>query len=155
MHLKVLVMLSAMLFSCVPLACAADAVQLASLKWLAGSWQLEKPTGKVIDEHWMAPAGGVMLGMSRTVANGKTVSFEFVRIEQRGDSLVYVAQPEGRPATEFKLESATENDVLFANLQHDFPKKIRYTRNNDGSVTARIEDETGKKFVEFAYKAAK
>jgi Domain of unknown function (DUF6265) len=154
MGLKVLVVVFGILLGCVPLACGADAVQLASLKWLAGSWQLQKP-GKVIDEHWTTPAGGMMMGMSRTVAGEKTLSFEFVRIEQRGESLVYVAQPEGRPATEFTLESATENEVLFANLQHDFPKKIRYTRNADGSVTARIEDATGKKFVEFAYKAAK
>ena len=131
-----------------------QAASLDSLKWLTGAWRMEK-AGKVIEEQWTTPAGGMMLSVGRTIANGKLVEFEFVRIEQRGDSLEYVAQPGGQPPTEFKLESATENEVVFANLQHDFPKRIRYKHNADGSMTARVEDETGKKGISFPYKAVK
>lgn len=129
---------------------AAEPVPLSSLSWLAGSWKVEKKNG-VVEEQWTTPAGGMMLGVSRTIRDGKVVEFEFVRIEQRGDSLVYVAQPGGRPPTEFKVESATADEVVFANLQHDFPKRIRYKRNGDDAVTARVEDETGKKAIEFGY----
>jgi hypothetical protein len=133
-----------------------EKVRLGSLEWLSGSWSMERQ-GTVIEEQWTAPRGGMMLGVSRTVklSPEKTLAFEFLRIEQRGDSLVYVAQPGGHPPTEFKLESASENQFVFTNLQHDFPKRIRYTRNSDGSLTARIEDETGKNVVEFPYRAAK
>jgi hypothetical protein len=152
MRLKVLVLAAVMVWTMQ--ASGQSAVSLGSLKWLAGSWRMEN-AGKVIEEQWTTPAGGIMLGVGRTIANGKAVEFEFLRIEQRGDSLVYVAQPGGQAPTEFKLETATENEVVFANLQHDFPKKVRYTRNADGTVTARIEDETGKKAIAFPYKAVK
>ena len=42
---------------------------ISQLGWLAGNWRLER-NGRVVDEQWMAPAGGVMLGMSRTVIPG-------------------------------------------------------------------------------------
>src|SRR5262245_15652917 len=133
---------------------AADAAPLNRLNWLGGSWKLETD-GKLVEEHWTTPAGGAMLGMSRTINNGKMVEFEFLRIEQREGSLVYVAQPQGGPPTEFRLESATANSVVFANPQHDFPQKIRYRRNPDGSLTARIEDVSGKKRMDFNYVRSK
>lgn len=126
------------------------AASLADLGWLSGSWKQEA-NGKVIEEHWTTPAGGSMLGMSRTIKNGKTVAFEFLRIEQRDGTLLYIAQPQGAPPTEFRLLSANDNELVFANPQHDFPKRIRYRRNPDGSVTARVEDESGKKGNDFTY----
>jgi hypothetical protein len=135
------------------LADAQNASRINDLKWLTGSWRMEK-MDRTIEEQWNAPAGGVMLAVGRTVKNGKLVEFEFLRIEQRGDSLVYLAQPGGQPPTEFALESMTPSEVVFANLLHDFPKRIRYKKNADGSVTARVEDDTGKKGQDFIYKQA-
>jgi hypothetical protein len=148
--------LVALTMVCALQAGSQSGVSLGSAQWLAGSWRMKRE-GTVIEEQWTTPRGGMMLGVSRTVklSPEKTVAFEFFRIEQRGNSLVYIAQPGGHPPTEFKLESASENQLLFANPQHDFPKRIRYTRNSDGSLTARIEDETGKNAVEFPYRAAK
>jgi uncharacterized protein DUF6265 len=132
------------------LPAAEKPLSLNSLQWLSGSWKLEA-NGKLIEEHWTTPAGGSMIGMSRTVAKGQTVSFEFLRIEQRGDGLVYLAQPQGAPPTEFLLLQSTASEIVFVNPQHDFPQRIRYRRNQDGSVTARIEDESGKKGMDFNY----
>jgi hypothetical protein len=66
----------------VPLAMQArpDVEQLA---WMAGCWR-EESGGQVADEVWMAPAGGVMLGMNRTVAGGPAVSTEFMQIREDG-----------------------------------------------------------------------
>jgi len=123
---------------------------LSDLAWLAGGWQ--GTMGKAqIEEHWIQPAGGTMLGVSRTVASGRTVAFEFLRIESRADGAVYVAQPQGRPPVEFKLTQRSENRAVFENPQHDHPKIIRYSKETDGSLRAEIEgDEKGKhKKVEF------
>ena len=116
---------------------------LSNLAWLAGGWQ--GMMGKAqIEEHWIQPAGGTMLAVSRTVAAGHTVSFEFLRIESRPDGPVYVAQPQGRPPVEFKLTQRSENRAVFENLQHDNPKIIRYSKESDGSLRAEIEgDEKG------------
>lgn len=130
------------------------ATSLADLAWLSGAWKMES-SGRLIEEHWIAPAGGAMLGVSRTIRNGKMVEFEFLRIEEREGTLIYIAQPGGAPPTEFRLISAASNEWVFANPQHDFPQRIRYRRNSDGSVTARVEDESGKKGSNFQYMRAR
>jgi hypothetical protein len=123
---------------------------IENLGWLAGTWQLES-NGKRIEEHWTTPAGGMMLGTGRTLANGKTIEFEFLRIEQRADGLVYIAQPGGQPPTEFRLASSDADEWVFANPRHDFPNRIRYRRTGEKSLTARIEDESGAKHIDFSY----
>ena len=113
--------------------------------WIAGSWQgtLGKAT---LEEHWIAPAGGAMLGLNRVVSGPRMVMFEFLRIEQRNDSLVYIAQPNGRPPTEFKLTRASSTEAVFENPAHDHPKIILYRLEADGTLFARVEgDEKGKR----------
>jgi hypothetical protein len=125
---------------------------LSDLAWLAGGWQ--GTMGKAhIEEHWIQPAGGTMLGLSRTIAGERTVSFEFLRIESRADGIFYVSQPQGHPPVEFKLTQRAENQALFENPQHDHPKIIRYSKEVDGSLRAEIEgDEKGKhKTMEFKF----
>ena len=138
------------------LATTASAADLNELEWLAGSWTLTKGE-RTIEEQWMKPVGGMMVGMGRTLRAGKTVEFEFLRIEQRGEDLVYIAQPNGAPPTEFKMVKITANEIVFENLQHDYPQQIIYTRNADGSVSARTEGpgKQGTKVIRFDYQRAK
>ena len=80
---------------------------LERLRWLAGDWRMER-AGRIVDEHWMAPAGGVMLGMSRTVAKGKVVEHEFTQIrEGPGGELFFVALPSRQKEAAFKALSQT------------------------------------------------
>ena len=117
---------------------------LSDLTWLANGWQGTMGRAR-IEEHWIHPVGGMMLGLSRTVVDGRTISFEFLRIESRADGTFYVAQPQGRPPVEFKLTERDDNRVVFENLQHDHPKIIRYSKEVDGSLRAEIEgDEKGR-----------
>jgi hypothetical protein len=127
----------------------ALAVTLHDIAWLAGDWQIVS-TGQCVEEQWTAPSNNMLLGMSRTVADGKTTSFEFIRIEARGDGIFYVAQPGGRPPVDFKLASESPNELVFVNPGHaDHLKKIVYRRETDGRLTARIEGENnGKAFAE-------
>jgi hypothetical protein len=126
--------------------------RITDLNWLAGSWQTHQDNMDV-EEHWTLPVGGTMIGMGRTVAKGKTVFFEYLRIEARTDGLYYVAQPKGRPPTDFKAIEMSPDKVVFSNPLHDFPKRIIYGKNADGTVWARIEgDATSKeKAEEFHY----
>ncbi len=45
--------------------------RLARLAWLAGCWEVAGAT-TVVEEQWMRPRGGSMLGMSRTTRDGRT-----------------------------------------------------------------------------------
>jgi hypothetical protein len=124
---------------------ASPAASIESLSWMAGAW-----TGKMgrasIEEHWIAPAGKTMMAVSRTVVGDRTVAFEFLRIEQRPDAIVYIAQPGGGPPTEFRLTASTATSATFENPQHDNPKVIRYMKDGEGTLIAEIEgDEKGKR----------
>jgi hypothetical protein len=122
---------------------AQSAESIDSLAWMAGAW-----TGTMgraaIEEHWIAPRGGTMLAVSRTTAGDRTVAFEFLRLEQRADGIFYLAQPGGRPPTEFRLTTRDGESATFENPQHDHPKIIRYRRQGN-TLVAEIEgDEKGR-----------
>jgi hypothetical protein len=128
------------------------AANVSELAWISGDWQTA-PGGKAqIEEHWMAPAGGSMIGMGRTIASGKTVEFEYLRIEQRAEEIYYVASPKGRcPGTDFKLTRLSPQEAIFENPEHDFPKRIIYRKNLDGSLTASIDGGPATKSMVFNY----
>jgi DNA-binding FadR family transcriptional regulator len=69
-----------------------------------------------------------MLGTSRTVIREVAREFEFLRIEPRGGTPTYVAQPGGGTATAFGATVVSDTAVTFENLQHDFPQRIIYRR---------------------------
>ena len=123
---------------------------LTQLAWLAGTW-----TGNggavIFEERWTPAAGGAMLAVSRTVKGDRMVAFEYLRIVEREGGLVYIAQPNGRPPTEFTLTGITADSATFENPMHDFPKMIRYTRRADGSLEARVSDG-GQKAETFVFK---
>jgi len=134
---------------------AKAAVALNQLAWLAGHWRMEKG-GRVVDEQWMAPAAGVMLGMSRTIARGKVVEHEFTQIrEGPGGALYFIAMPSGQKEAAFEIVSLTDREAVFENKGHDFPQKIIYALQSDGSLIAKIEglgkDGTTRR-IEFPYK---
>jgi hypothetical protein len=131
---------------------AEPASTVSELAWISGSWQTA-PGGRLqIEEHWMAPAGNTMIGMGRTVSGGRTVEFEYLRIEERAGEIYYVASPKGRcPATDFKLTKLSSQEATFENPEHDFPKRIIYRKNSDGSLTASIDGGPGTKSVIFTY----
>src|SRR5262245_65665454 len=75
---------------------------VAKLEWMAGDWGSDD--GKVqMEEHWLAPKGGAMLGLHRDVSGGKMVEFEFLRMEKTPDGGVYFARPRGRPGARVRL----------------------------------------------------
>ncbi|HEY1130357.1 MAG TPA: DUF6265 family protein [Roseateles sp.] len=107
--------------------------------WLAGCWSAQgREPGSV--EQWMAPAGGMMLGMARTLKHGRVVEFEFLQIRADAEGrLSFVAQPQGRPPTALPLLRHSEAEAVFENLAHDFPQRVRYRREAADRLVARIE----------------
>ena len=71
-------------------ACAA-LPSVSDLGWMAGCWASDgREAGS--GETWMAPAGGMMLGMSRSVRDGKANGYEFIRISEETDGrIIFVA----------------------------------------------------------------
>jgi hypothetical protein len=127
-----------LLAACAPLA-QAQANPFAPIAWLAGCWaQQGREAGSV--EQWMAPAGGLMLGMARTLKDGRVVEFEFMQLRAGADGqLAFVAQPQGLPPVEFKLLRQAEAEAAFENAAHAFPQRVIYRLAAPDRLVARIE----------------
>jgi len=123
----------------------SDARTLDALSWLTGCWQ-SGGQDQVIEEQWMAPRGDTLLGMNRTVAGDRTIEHEFLQIRRQEDGVFYVASPSGRPEASFKLvsdEASLSAEAVFENAGLDFPRRISYRLQPDGSMVARVEGVVG------------
>jgi hypothetical protein len=127
---------------------------IGDIQWLASAWVGTRGSAgtTTIEERWSPPRGGAMLAVSRTVARQRMVAFEFLRIVERDGGLVYVAQPGGRPATEFVLTEVAKNRAVFENPRHDSPQRIVYELSDDGKLTASIGYAKGGKPQRFEFR---
>jgi ketosteroid isomerase-like protein len=126
----------------------AQGEPLAELAWLSGAWVGKLPGGALVEEHWTSADGGTLIGSGRTVKAGKTEFFEHLRIEARDGKVLYVAQPLGKPATEFERMSSPVGQALFANPEHDWPKSIAYRRTEQG-LHVRVSGGPGERVEEW------
>jgi len=117
---------------------APQAGPLDRLGWLAGCWEMKRG-GRTTLEMWMPPDGGLMLGASRTTANGTVREFEHVRLRADGGRLVYTALPSGQAEASFTSTEVSDSGFTVQNPEHDFPQRIIYRRRGADSLVARIE----------------
>lgn len=111
---------------------------LDRVRWLAGCWEMQQGA-RTTFEMWMPPAGGVMLGASRTVAGDSVVEWERLQLWEKDGNLVYTSLPSGQTEASFMSTRVTEQGFTVENLQHDFPQRIIYRRAGIDSLIARIE----------------
>jgi hypothetical protein len=143
-----------------PTSTGASANPLSPFAWLVGCWEGRRG-GLVTREHWMPDAGRLMLGMARTVREGRVINYETIRLEvdTDGSTPLYVPTPSGQKEARFRLTSQADSKWTFENPAHDYPQKITYERKADGSLLARIEGidakQSGKiKSIDFPMKRA-
>jgi uncharacterized protein DUF6265 len=119
---------------------AADApARVDDFGFVAGCWQAVSG-GTTTEEQWSRPAGGVMLGTARVVADGRTVFTEFVEVRERPEGLVMtVALGIGKPSTSFTRIASAAGEVVFENKAHDFPQRVRYRNDGKDALFARVE----------------
>lgn len=141
--MKIRMLVLCAVVNALPAAAEGPAARLEQLAFMAGSWSAPSG-GAEVEEVWLAPKGGLMLGLGRTVRDGKAIEFEFLRIEQQGETLVYLASPGGKPATPFPLAAIDATSAAFESAL-EFPRRISYRKNPDGTLTARIEGTRGGK----------
>jgi hypothetical protein len=116
----------------------AQGTELARLAWLGGCWK--SANGEAgSEEQWMPAAGDTMLGMGRTVKQGRTVSHEFMQIRAADGTLAFTAHPSGQRTATFPLLRISDNEVVFENAQHDFPQRVVYKLESENRLAARIE----------------
>lgn len=145
--------IAAVLTALLPLSATATR---AEFDWMAGHW-CGKHGSAQIEEYWTQPAGAAVLGVSRTLRDGRMVGFEYMRIESREGRPHFVAQPGGAPATAFALVDPDAEPPAqaahFHNPAHDFPQSVRYWRDGD-LLRAEIsgpDGQGGERRIGFAF----
>jgi hypothetical protein len=108
------------------------------LMLLPGCWR-SSSGGTSTVEIWTGTEGGLMLGVSRTVRDGRAVWFEHLRIVEQGDSLLYIAHPSGQTEAAFLLVESDSSMLSFTNPLHDFPRRIAYHFPGADTLAVMIE----------------
>ena len=80
-----------------------------------------------------------MIGMSRTVVGGIMVSYGHLRIEDAGGQLRYVVQLAAQPEAALVATGVTDDAVVFGGTGRDYPQRVRYARQPDGSLLVQVE----------------
>ncbi len=115
---------------------------IEELSWMAGYWAGEVE-GVRMEECWLHPGGGLMVGVHRDVKGDGSGFFEYLRIEEDADGIQYLASPSGGPVTSFRLTSTATRSATFENPEHDYPKRIRYWLDSEERLHARIDGGAG------------
>ena len=137
-----------------PAGAAPAAGGIERVAWLQGCWESASPE-RTVEERWMPPRAGSMVGVGRTIRAGKLVEYELVVLRAEGDRLSYEAHPSGQPTATFVAETVGDGSVVFANPGHDFPKRVGYERGKQPDhLLAWIDGgaESERPRIEFAYK---
>jgi len=139
-------------FLCVATAGYARQATVDRVAWLQGCWRSTRGE-MTIEEQWMAPRAGSMLGMGRTVRGSKLVEYELVLIKEQEGRLTYEAHPSGQPSATFTAATTSDTSVVFENPQHDFPQRVGYRRSGADGLDAWIEGQANGKSrrVDFSY----
>ena len=127
-------------------------LRIERIAWLQGCWEMRSAQGTV-EEQWMSPRGGTMIGVGRTVRNDRLVEYETVIVREDGGRLAYEAHPSGQPAAVFLSREIADAMVVFENPQHDFPQRIGYRHDGTDVLTAWIEGSSQgqPRRIDFAY----
>lgn len=142
---------SIILFSALS-ACKSNAelkqIGVKDISWLVGQWQTE-PRNRV--EVWSLrgdkyQASGLLLNENKPLVN------ELMNISEVNGFLVYSVLAYGQNDNkyiDFTLSNRKPKDLLFSNPDHDFPKTIRYTLENENQLKVTIGDENKEQSITF------
>ena len=120
--------------------------------WLTGCWEYSSGS-RTVEERWLAPRAHSMVNVGRTVQADKLVEYEMVLIREQEGRLAYEAHPSGQPSAAFMSRTVSNRELVFENLQHDFPQRVGYKRDGD-SLLAWIEGPRNGQIrrIEFPYR---
>lgn len=145
--MKIKLLLILVVFSCV----SAFAQSAEQLNFFAGTWKRE---GRESYEQW-EKSGDSFRGKSYKVNDGKEILSETLEIKSIDGKIYYLATTlnQNKGATiKFVLTNSKDNEFVFENPEHDFPKKIVYKKVSETEMAVQVLGDGGKGF---SFKMAK
>ena len=140
----------------VPLANAQVSTeqQLEKLAWLEGKWERQNTRqGRTAFELWTKNSDR-FVGKGITMSGTDTVFVERLSIKKKDGELYYVAEvSQNAEPTYFKITQFTKAGFICENPDHDFPKKIEYKLESDGTMKAIISGDS--RSIPFVFQKAR
>lgn len=125
------------------LLCGWGIMQTNDIKkadWLIGTWENKTQRGSIY-ETWNKVSDTQLAGKSYIVKEKDSIVFENIQLVQERAELFYITtvkkQNDALPVR-FTAKTVSETQMVFVNMQHDFPQIISYTKINMDSLVAEI-----------------
>ncbi|MBD1384287.1 hypothetical protein IDJ75_03280 [Mucilaginibacter rigui] len=119
---------------------------IKDLHFLNGTWKVEN---KQSYETWKMNNDSSLEGNSYKIKDGNKRIDEYLAIKAVAGKLIYTArvlnQNNGQPV-DFTMNVSVTDKFSFENMEHDFPKKIQYTKLNDTTLFIAVLGENDKGF---------
>jgi hypothetical protein len=131
--------------------------KIKASQWLLGQWKNTSEEG-IIAENWSQPNDSTLIATSYYIKEEDTLHFENIILKETEGELVYETTIKGQNNDKpilFPLLSETENELIFENLQNDYPQKIKYQRNSKSGITISVSGKQAKKIVSEQFKMTK
>lgn len=112
---------------------------ILSLAFLLGCWQAQinsQPT--VLIERYRQVVPGLIEGTSTTVAAGKTVSQEFIEIQEAWNGTILTTYFNEEDSAQFRLLNQEPNRAVFENLQQDLPRRMVYEKMGEEALVLSL-----------------
>lgn len=121
-----------------------------SFDWLLGNWQRSNEVkDKETFEIWEKLDNSNYFGIGFTIQNNDTIKQEKMKLTKSNDKWTLKVRTQGETEpTLFAMTSYTENEFICKNSELDFPKLIKYWKN-DEKINALVSGDEIKISFEF------
>lgn len=130
-------------------AMADTCTSLNDLTWLIGDW-FAPGEEQTTNETWQREAAGDYQGKGWTIekTSGEVRFSESMRILQRDGGIFYLVKVADNPdEVAFKLVRCPDQQALFENPQHDFPKRLDYQLIAQDQLQVIVSGDEGSGFT--------
>ena len=132
--------------------------ELQKAKWLLGEWEKSDSLG-ILKEIWISKDDSTFVGQSYYIQNKKdTLHNEQIELIQDGEHLIYSATVKGEnndTAIPFQMTKDQDSLLVFENPKHDYPQKIQYKLEKNGSIVATVSGKQNGKSNSESYPMTK
>ncbi|WP_149243266.1 DUF6265 family protein [Dyadobacter sp. 32] len=130
---KLLLIISLLLSMHVGYAQESNKQKFKKLEWLTGKWiRTNSSAGESGYETWNKVSDLKLSGKGITLKGKEAVFTENLELIGKGNDIFYVVTVSGeKMPVYFKLTAVDTNGFSCENPEHDFPKKITYSRSGN------------------------
>jgi hypothetical protein len=135
-------LLTILLLALPGLAGASACNSLSTARWMLGDW-VTGDWQSVTHESWneLGPQTFEGSGSERSLADGKLLGTEALRLLEMADGVFYFAKvAHNELPVAFALTECSGDRLVFENPAHDFPRRLEYSRTADGRMAVTISD---------------